>query len=104
MFTGLRFILRSGGLLILRRDAARLAGQRLVAVHVGDCEPMLLKRFLKKRDAQVVHELEELKKRIELRSVEVLQAVDQSANASGLKASVKKASTREAFLADQDAD
>ena len=41
-------MLRSGGLLILRRYADRLAGQRLVAVHVGDCEPVLLKRFFKK--------------------------------------------------------
>lgn len=47
-------MLRSGGLLILRRYADRLAGQRLVAVHVGDCEPVLLKRFFKKRDAQIV--------------------------------------------------
>lgn len=25
-----------------------LRSERLVAVHVGDCEPMLIKRFLKK--------------------------------------------------------
>lgn len=31
-----------------------LRSERLVAVHVGNCEPMLIKRFLKKRDAQIV--------------------------------------------------